>query len=100
MVQVLVPWNMTKLPVGTVQVAAPAPPIKVHVPTTTPVLSVPVVVGVPFDVPARFPISERVLPAGVTDFTVKVRVPVTWFAEPVTRVAVPVWVEPSTPLAK
>ena len=91
---------MTKLPWGTAQVESPAPPVRVHVPTTTPLLRVPVVVGVPFDVPVRFPVNDRVLPAGVTDFTVKSRVPVTWFAEPVIKVAVPVSVEPFTPLAK
>src|ERR1700730_14973431 len=91
---------MTKLPWGTAQVESPAPPVRVHVPTTTPLLRVPVVVGVPFDVPVRFPVNERVLPAGVTDFTAKSRVPVTWFAEPVTRVAVPVSVESFTPFPK
>src|ERR1035438_5085759 len=92
--QGLVPWHITKLPLWVPQVGSPAPPVKVHVPTTTPLLRVPVVVGVPFEVPVRFPVIVSVLPAGVTDTTLKFSVPVTWFAEPVIRVASPVSVEP------
>ena len=44
---------------------------------------------VPFDVPVKFPFSVNVLPAGVTDCTVKVSVPVTAFVELVTSVAEP-----------
>lgn len=93
-VQVLVPWHMMKLPLCWSQLASPAPPVKVQVPTTTPLLRVPVVVGVPFEVPVRFPDMVRVLPGGVTDVTLKFSEPVTWSAELVTRVASPVSVEP------
>src|SRR5579872_4137643 len=91
---------MTKLPVWLPQLGSPAPPDRVHVPATTPLLSVPAVVVVLFELPVKFPFSESVLPAGVTDVTVKFKVPVTWVAEPVTRVAFPDCVEPLTPLAK
>jgi hypothetical protein len=87
----------------TEQVGSPALPLRVHVPMTTPLLSVPVVVVVPLDVPVRFPVSVRVLPGGVTDVIVKFNVPVTWFAEPVTSVALPVSLEPGVsidPIAK
>ena len=51
-VQVATPWHMMKVPVtgltGPVQLESP---VKLHVPTATPPLSVPVVVVVPFDVP-------------------------------------------------
>ena len=93
------PWHMTKLPV-LAQLGSPAPPVKVHVPTTTPLLRIPVVVGVPFEVPVRFPVRVRVLPDGIVDTTVKSSVPVTWPAEPVFRVAVPLSVEPLVPLEK
>jgi hypothetical protein len=82
------------------QLASPPPPVKLHVPTTTPLLRVPAVVIVPFDVPVRFPDMVRVLPAGVTDTTVKLSEPVTWSAELVTRVALPLWVVPRIPFAK
>src|ERR1700746_307848 len=90
---------MTKFPVPA-QLGSPAPPVKVHVPTTTPLLRTPVVVGVPFEVPVRFPVRVRVLPAGTVETTVKSSVRVTCPAEPVFRVAVPFSVEPLTPLAK
>ena len=89
----MVPWHMMKVP-PPVQLGSPAPPLKVHVPTTTPLLRVPAVVTVPFEVPVRFPDMVRVLPAGVTDATLKFSEPVTWSAELVTRVASPVSVEP------
>jgi hypothetical protein len=53
--------------------------VRVHVPETTPLLRVPVVVVVPLELPVKFPVRVRVFPAGVTDVTVKLRVPVTWF---------------------
>ncbi len=98
-VQVSLPWHITNVPVP-VQLGSPWPPVKVQVPETTPPLSVPVVVVVPLEVPVRFPVRARVLPAGVTDVTVKVSVPVTAFVELVTRVAEPDSVEPLTPSAK
>jgi hypothetical protein len=65
-----------------------------------PLLSVPVVVVVPFEVPVRAPVRARVLPAGVTEVTVKLKVPVTEVVELVVRVAVPASVAPFNPLAK
>ena len=95
----MVPWHMRRLP-PPAQVGSPAPPLKLHVPTTTPLLRVPAVVTVPLDVPVRFPDMVRVLPAGVTDTTVKLSEPVTWSAELVSRVALPLWVVPWIPFAK
>ena len=96
----MAPWHIMKLPPCWPQLASPPPPVKLHVPTTTPLLRVPAVVTVPFDVPVRFPDMERVLPDGVIDRTLKLSEPVTWSAELVTRVAVPLWVVASIPLAK
>jgi len=93
---------MRKLP-PPVQLGSPPPPLKVHVPTTTPLVRVPAVVTVPLDVPVRFPDMVRVLPDGVTDTTLKLSEPVTWSAELVTRVASPVSADPGAlvvPIAK
>jgi hypothetical protein len=60
-----------------VQLGSPAPPVNFHVPTTTPLLSDPVVDVVPLEVPVRFPVRLREFPDGVIDVTVKLRVPVT-----------------------
>src|ERR1700728_1497561 len=93
---------MMKLP-EPAQLASPAPPDKVQVPTTTPLLNVPVTCGVPFDVPVTLPVIVRTLPGGDIDVTLKLKVPVTWSAAPVIRVAVPVSLEPGAsivPMAK
>ena len=95
----MVPWHIRKFP-PPAQVGSPPPPVRLHVPTTTPLLRVPAVVTVPLDVPVRFPDMERVLPAGAIDRTLKLSEPVTWSAELVTRVAVPLWDVASTPFAK
>jgi hypothetical protein len=62
-------------------------PVSVQVPVITPLLSVPMVVVVPFDLPVRLPLSASVLPGGL-DFTVKVNGPVTTLLALVVRVAV------------
>ena len=96
----MVPWHIMKLPPCWPQLASPPPPVRLHVPTTTPLLRVPAVVTVPFDVPVRLPVMVRVLPDGVIDRTLKLSEPVTWSAVLVTRVALPLWVVASTPFAK
>src|ERR1700722_4663619 len=72
-VQVFAFWHIRKLP-PPVQSELPA---SVHDPWTTPLLRVPVVVVVPFEVPVRFPESVSVLPAGVNELTVNVNGPLT-----------------------
>ena len=83
-----------------VQLGSPWPPERVHVPTTTPLVSVPVVVVFPFEVPVKLPVMDSVLPAGVTEFTLRSSVPVTAFAELVVKVAVPFSFVESTAVPK
>ena len=65
-VQVFAPWHMTKVPDWLLQLLFLAL-VKFQSPVTTPLLSVPATVGVPFDVPVRFPVIVSVLPVGVMD---------------------------------
>jgi len=102
-VQVAAFWHMRKVALaefaGVVQLALFAPDVSVQFPTTTPLLSVPVVVVVPFDVPVRLPVRANTLPPELLDVTTKFNVPVTWPAEFVLSVAVPLsdsWSAPST----
>src|ERR1700761_7749442 len=94
---------MMKLP-EPVQLGSPAPPVNVHCPTTTPLLRTPVTCGVAFDVPVRFPVKVSRFPAGEIDFTVKLKVPVTWsVCVSVVNDADPVSTEPGlsiVPIAK
>ena len=92
-------WHITKLPLPA-QLGSPCPPVRVQVPTTTPLESVPVVVVVPLEVPVRSPVNVKVLPDGVTELTVRVTVPVTAPAELVDIVAFPLWVVAFCPVAK
>src|SRR5271157_1779622 len=95
MVQVLVPSHMIKVavPSGTEQVGSPWPPVRVQVPQTIPLLSVPIVPGVAFDVPLTPPlgvvVSVRTFPEGTADVMVYVMEPVTWLAELAVKEAVP-----------
>jgi hypothetical protein len=72
-------WHMMKVP-APVQEEAFAPGARVKFPTTTPLLSVPVVVVVPLEVPVRPSgrlVKVKMLPV-VFEVTVRFRFPVTW----------------------
>jgi hypothetical protein len=99
-VQVLVPWHMMNVP-EPVQSGSLLPE-RLQVPTTIPLLNVPVVDVVPLDVPVSpsVLVKESTVPGAVVDFTVKVRPPVTAPEPVVFRVAVPVSVSASFPVAK
>ena len=79
---------MMKVPFP-VQLESPCPPVKLHVPVTTPLLRVPVVPVVALEVPVRFPVRVSTFPAGVTEFTVRFRVPVTAPVDAVVKLAFP-----------
>jgi hypothetical protein len=67
---------------------------------TTPLLSVPVVVVVPLDVPVRLPaFNVKTLPL-VFEVIVRLRVPLTVFVELVVKLAFPVALSALVPLAK
>jgi len=91
---------MMKLPFRLELSVHEAPPVKLHVPATTPLLSVPVVVVVPFDVPVKLPVIVRVFPGGLIELTVKFNVPVTWFVELVVKSAEPDSFSTFNPVAK
>jgi hypothetical protein len=92
---------MMKLPVPVHPAGAPGPGESVQVPTATPLLSVPLVVEVPFDVPVSWPfVSVKTLPV-VVEVTEKFNVPVTALFDPVTKLMMePVSVEVFSPFAK
>ena len=102
-VQVALSWHMMKLPLPALQPAAPLPGVRAHCPTTTPLLSVPVVVVVPLEVPVSVPglgvPSVNTLPF-VVDVTVKVSVPVTALVELVLKLALPLTFSALAPVAK
>ena len=97
--QVALPWHITKSPVPALQPVAFAPGVKDQLPTTTPLLRVPEVVEVPLEVPVRSPVSVKTLPF-VLEAIVMFRVPVTALVELVTRVASPETDSASVPLLK
>lgn len=85
----VVPWHITKFPLGV------PPPLQlgsellnVHVPITTPLLRMPVVVVVPLEVPETVPLRASVLLLEL-DLIVKVNGPVTVSVEVVVNVVVP-----------
>ena len=79
---------------------SPVPGVKVQVPNTTPLLSVPVVVVVPLEFPVRVPaFSVNTLPL-VADVIVRLRVPFTVLVEVVVKLALPVTVSASVPVVK
>ncbi len=89
-VQVAVPWHMMKVPLVTAVHALSAvdPGASVQVPTTLPLLRVPVVVVVPFDVPEIVPVKASFVPVPFA-VTVSVKGPLTVPALLVLRLAVP-----------
>ncbi len=87
-VQVFLPWHIRNVPVP-MQLGSPCPPVRVQIPVTTPLLRVPVTPAVALEVPVRFPVSFSTLPAGVTELTVRSRVPVTDPFEAVVKLALP-----------
>jgi hypothetical protein len=99
-VQVLVPWHMMNVP-------EPAQLellvlVRLQVPTTIPLVKVPVVDVVPLEVPVRpfTLVRVRTFPGIVVEFTVKVKPPVTAPEPAVFSVAVPVSVSASFPVLK
>ena len=76
------------------------PDVSVHCPTTTPLLSVPVVVVVPFDVPVRVPGCKVNFAPFVLEVMVKFNVPVTEFVVLVVKLAFPVTVSALVPVEK
>ena len=99
-VQVAVSWHITKVGVaGVTQFGTLAPGDIVQFPVTTPLVKVPVVVVVPFELPVTFPFKVRTLPL-VDEVMIILSVPVTWPAELVTSVAVPLAVSELLPVVK
>ena len=94
---------MMKFPLAALQPVMPVPGDRDHCPTTTPLLSVPVVVVVPLEVPVRVAAvgvpNVNTLPF-VADVTVKVSVPVTVFVELVVKLALPETVSAFVPVTK
>jgi len=105
-VQVAAPWHITKVLVlfGFELLQLEFELFNVQVPTTTPLLRVPMVVVVPFDVPVNAPLGDVVkvstLPGIESEVTTKVKLPVTCPALLVFRVAVPVVVCELNPVSK
>jgi hypothetical protein len=115
-VQVVLFWHMMKSPTiadgpGVPHMAwfAATELLRFHTPHTTPLLKVPVDVGVPLDVPVTPPaggvaVNWSTLPACVPDVAfevmVKLILPVTWLVERVVIVAEPPWAVPVTPVKK
>ena len=91
---------MMKVPLALLQPVAPVPGLRLHCPTTIPLLNVPVVVVVPLEVPVKVPgLSVNTLPL-VVEVIVRLSVPVTWFVELVVKLAVPDAVSAVAPVAK
>ncbi len=92
---------MMKLPVPVQSAGAPGPGKRLQFPIATPLLSVPLVVVVPFEVPVSSPfVSVKTLPVTL-EVTLKLSVPVTAPVDPVNKLVIdPDWVELSMPLPK
>jgi hypothetical protein len=105
-VQVAAPWHIRKVlvPLGFEFAQAEFELFIVQVPTTTPLLRVPVVVVVPFETPVSAPLGDVVkvstLPGIVVEVIVKVKLPVTSPALFVLRLAVPASVSELNPVSK
>lgn len=82
-------WHITKVPLPALQFGVLTPGLRVHLPTTTPSLRVPVEVGVALDVPVSSPVRARMLPS-TFEVTVRFNVPETLPALVVVNLASPV----------
>src|SRR5215472_6353163 len=89
--QVAAPWHMMNVPEGGLApppVQAESELFNVHVPMTTPLLRLPIVVVVPLEVPVTVPVSARVLLFELA-LIVSANGPVTVSVAVVVRVVVP-----------